>query len=104
MTFLDAVRTRAGASRRRLVFPESGDARMLAAVTEIARTGIADPILVLDPAAPQTHAAARATGLPVVDPTADPRAERVAGELVEVRGRKGLRREQATQLARSPLY
>jgi phosphate acetyltransferase len=104
VTFLDAVRTRAGASRRRLVFPESADARTLAAVTEIARTGIADPILVLDPAAPDTHAAARVTGLSIVDPTADPRAERVAGELVEVRGRKGLRREQATELARSPLY
>jgi phosphate acetyltransferase len=104
VTFLESVRTRAGASRRRLVFPESADARTLAAVAEIARLGMADPILVLDPAAPATHAAARGTGVAAVDPASDPRAERVASELLVARGRKGVSRAKAAELARLPLY
>jgi phosphate acetyltransferase len=104
VTFPDTARTRASAARRRLVFPESADARTLAAVAEIAHLGIAEPTLVLDPAAPKTHTAARETGLPVVDPTSDPRAERVVSELVAARGHKGLTRDRAAQLARLPLY
>jgi phosphate acetyltransferase len=104
VTFLEAVRTRAGASRRRLVFPESADARTVAAVVEIARLGIADPILVLDPAVPETHVAARVTGLPVVDPASDPRADRLASDLLGGRGRKGLTPARARELARTPLF
>jgi phosphate acetyltransferase len=104
VTFLEAVRARASASRRRLVFPESADERTRVAATEVARLGIADPILVLDPAAPQTHDAARATGLPVLDPAADPRTDRVASDLLAARGRKGVTPTRASELARSPLY
>jgi phosphate acetyltransferase len=104
VTFLEAVRTRAGASRRRLVFPESSDARTLAAVAEIARLRIADPILVLDPTAPQTHAAARATGLPVVDPASDPRVEQLVTDLLATRGRRGLTRARALELSRTSLF
>jgi phosphate acetyltransferase len=104
VTFLEAVRARAGASRRRLVFPESADARTVAAVVEIAYTRIADPILVLDPAAPETHVAAMAAGVPVVDPGSDRRAERVVDDLLAARGRKGLTRARAEELARLPLY
>jgi phosphate acetyltransferase len=104
VTFLEAVRARAGASRRRLVFPESGDVRTLAAVAEIARLGIADPILVLDPAAPETHDAAMAAGVPVVDPASDGRVERAVDDLVAERGHKRLTRARAQELARLPLY
>ena len=104
MTFLEAVRARAGASRRRLVFPESADARTRSAVAEVARLRIADPILVLDPAAPTTHVAAMAAGVPVVDPAADARLSRVVDELLALRGHKGLTRARAEALARLPLY
>ncbi|MDQ3949461.1 MAG: phosphate acyltransferase, partial [Gemmatimonadota bacterium] len=104
MTFLEAVRTRAGASGRRLAFPESADARTLAAVARIARLRIADPVLVLDPAAPETHAAAKATGVPVVDPAADPRVDQLASDLLAARGRKGLTGARAAELARTPLF
>jgi phosphate acetyltransferase len=104
VTFLEGVRARAGASRRRLVFPESADVRTLAAVAEIAHLRIADPILVLDPAAPETHVAATATGVRVVDPASDPRIERVVDDLLAARGSKGLTRAGAEELARLPLY
>lgn len=104
MTFLETVRARAAASRRRLVFPESGDERTLAAVAEIAHAQIAQPILVLDPLAPATHDAVRALGVETVDPASDSRAERIAGELYAARARKGLTLARARALARTPLY
>jgi phosphate acetyltransferase len=104
VTFLEEVRTRASASRRRLVFPESGDSRTLAAVMELARLGTVEPLLVVDPAAPKTHPAVAATGVPVVDPTADVRAEGVAEDLLAARAHKGLTRDRALELARTPLY
>jgi phosphate acetyltransferase len=104
VTFLDEVRTRAAASRRRIVFPESADPRTLAAVAELARLRIVDPVLILDPAAPETHTAAAAIGVALVDPDADERRSRVAGELLEARARKGLTADRAAALARTPLY
>jgi phosphate acetyltransferase len=104
VTFLEAVRARAGASRRRLVFPESADGRTLAAVAEIAHLRIADPILVLDPRAPHTYAAAMTAGVPVVDPASDRRAERFVDDLLAARGHRGLTRTRAQELARLPLY
>jgi phosphate acetyltransferase len=104
VTFLETIRTRASASQRRLVFPESADDRTLAAVAEIAHLGIAEPVLVLDPLAPQTHLRARALGVEMVDPSSDRRAERVASELLAARARKGLTPARAAELARDPLY
>ena len=48
VTFVEKIRSRAKALQRRIVFPESGDERVLAAATEIARLGMATPILVVD--------------------------------------------------------
>ena len=104
MTFLEQVRTRASASRRRLVFPESADPRTRAAVAEIVRLRIAEPLLVLDPAAPDTHEAAALTGAAVIDPLTDGRRERIERELLTLRAKKGLTRERAAELARTPLY
>jgi len=104
VTFLEAVRTRAGASRRRLAFPETADARTLAAVAEVMRLRIAEPLLVLDPAAPETHDAVASVGAPVVDPASDPRVEQLVSDLLFARGRKGLSRARALELARRPLF
>jgi phosphate acetyltransferase len=104
VTFLEVVRARASASRRRLVFPESADERTVKAVGEIAHLRMAQPILVLDPLAPASHAAANRLGVPTVDPASDPRAERLASELFTTRSRKGLTMARAKELARTPLY
>jgi phosphate acetyltransferase len=54
------LRARAGRTRRRIVLPESGDPRTLAAVRTLVADRIADPLLVLDPDQPATQAAVRA--------------------------------------------
>jgi phosphate acetyltransferase len=102
--FLESVRTRASALSRRIVFPESADDRTLDAVTALKALGIVEPVLVLDPAMPGSHAKALATGMPCVHPGDDPRRVAVAATLLEVRSRKGMTAESADQYARHPLY
>ncbi|HEX9127633.1 MAG TPA: phosphate acyltransferase [Gemmatimonadaceae bacterium] len=59
MSFIERIRERATALERRIVFPESGDERIIAAAREIARAGMAIPILVVD-GPPLAEAATRA--------------------------------------------
>jgi phosphate acetyltransferase len=60
-TFVERIRRRATELKRRIVFPESGDERILAAASEMARTGMAIPVLVVD--GPPLAEAAGRTGL-----------------------------------------
>lgn len=48
MTFVEQIRQRASGLKRRIVFPECGDERVLSAAVEIARTGMATPLLAVD--------------------------------------------------------
>ena len=59
MTFIERIRQRATALKRRIAFPETGDERILSAAIEIAKAGIATPLMVVD-GPPQAEAAARA--------------------------------------------
>jgi phosphate acetyltransferase len=107
VSFLDEVRIRASATRRRVAFPESADERTLRAVVELARQRVVAPVLVLDPARPDTHAAARALtqdGVEIIDIERDPRTDQTAGQLLAARRAKGLTDERANELARTPLY
>ena len=102
MSFLERVRDRARAVRRRIVFPESADPRTLAAVAELARDGIVEPVLILDPDDLPSHAAARDTGVETLDPRDDPRRERAEADLIERRGHKGLTTADARRLSLTP--
>ena len=107
MSFLDRLRTRASAIHRRIVFPESTDARTLAAVRELATRRIVAPTLVLDPARPDSHAEAKslaALDVEIVDPATDARADWAEEELLTLRRAKGLTDSEAHRLARTPLY
>ena len=48
MTFIQEIRQRASALKRRIVFPESTDPRVVSAAREIARIGMATPLLVVE--------------------------------------------------------
>jgi phosphate acetyltransferase len=102
--FIDLVRARAARAPRRIAFPESADLRVRSAVSILARERIVEPILVLDPAAPDTHAAVRALGVETVDPTTDPRRARAVADLLAARARKGLTESAAADIAIHPLY
>ena len=95
MNFLADVQARAAASVRRIVFPESADERTRAAVAELARRRLVTPIMVLDPAAPETHDAVRALGVEVRDPATDALAVSAADRLFRERERKGLTKDRS---------
>jgi phosphate acetyltransferase len=59
--FVEKIRQRAAALKRLIVFPESGDERIMSAASEILRTGMATPLLVVD--GPPLAEAARRAGL-----------------------------------------
>ena len=103
MTFLTDLHHRASESLRRLAFAESADARVLEAARRLRREGVAAPVLVLDPANPASHEAARATGCECVDPERDPHGERLVEALILARAHKGLSLEGAQRLSRDPL-
>ena len=107
MSFLDSVRVRASATRRRIAFPESADERTLTAVEALARQRVVAPVLILDPQRPDSHAGARALqadGVEVIDPKGDPRREWAAAELLAARRAKGLSEEDAAMLAGQSLF
>lgn len=106
MSFLDEVRVRASAARRRVVFPESADERTLRAVSELAKQRVVAPVLVLDREREDTHAAVRALAsqdIEIIDPDSDPRLDDAASRLHDARRGKGLTEERAHALARTPL-
>ena len=70
--FIETIRARAKILERTIVFPEAHDDRVLAAVAALVGSGIVRPVLVLDPEAPATHAAARATGAATVEGDGSP--------------------------------
>jgi phosphate acetyltransferase len=88
----------------RILFPESWDARTLEAVRKLDHGRILDPVLVLDPARPESHAEARSAGVPVIDPSRDARAARVAEHLLVRRRARGLEPARAASLSTEPLY
>lgn len=103
-TFLEGVRTRASALSRRIVFPETGDPRTLAAVEVLRQNRIVEPVLVLDPHAPHMHERARALGVECHDPRTDPGHAELTETLMALRQRKGLSGDAAKRLAADPLF
>ncbi|MGH7622692.1 MAG: phosphate acyltransferase, partial [Gemmatimonadaceae bacterium] len=104
MTFVEDVRVRARASLHRIAFPETADDRVLAAAGEAARLGLIEPVLVLDPARPETHRAARALGLEVRDPLSDARAERVIEGALETIAARRVTKPITRELLHTPLF
>jgi phosphate acetyltransferase len=104
MSFLDGVRTRAAAQRRRIVFPEAQDPRTLAAVRTLAQLQIVEPVLITGPAmSADERRAVAALKVETRDVTDAAIAAATTDALIAARGAKGLTEESAAQLARDPL-
>ena len=103
-SFIDAIRARAAKRPRRIVFPETADMRVRTAVDFLAREAIVEPIVLLDPEAPETHASVEALGVETIDPVRDPRRARTMADLLERRANKGLSEVAADAYASTPLF
>lgn len=103
-SFTEELRVRAAAVRRRVALVESWDERVLAAARALAAGGIVEPVLVLDPSRPESHAAARAAGVEVVDTARDERRAGLAELLLARRAHRGMDEATAARLAATPLF
>ncbi len=92
------LREKARRARRRIVLPEARDPRVRAAAATLAAEGLAVPVL-LD----EGGLGDPPPGVEVVRPASDPRAERFAEELHELRRHKGMTPEEARERVRDPL-
>jgi phosphate acetyltransferase len=103
MTFVESIRARAKERPRKIVFPESMDARVAAAVIELAHYGMVEPVLVGDSDALEDIVASQ-PGIEVVDPRKDAGVDALAEHLWHRRREKGMSREEAEELALQPLH
>ena len=90
-------RLRNAPKRRKIVFPEGDDARVLEAAAHLAREALVEPILI-----GRTPANAPA-GVTFIDPATCPRAQKYAALLYEKRRSKGVTQVEAARIARGPL-
>jgi phosphate acetyltransferase len=104
VSFLDALRGRAARQPQRLAFAEVADTRVQEAALRLRDEGIAEPVLVLDPADPASHGAVVRLGLPVINPADDPRRAAIADVIHSRRARAGVTAAQAAEFARDPLF
>ena len=106
--WIDGIRARAARAPRRIVFPETADERTLAAVATLAAQRIVEPVLVLDPAAPESHQRVRdlaeRASLQLLDPATDARRERIVEALCGPSARKPLPPEAGAAASLTPLY
>lgn len=108
MEILDQLIAKARANRQRIVLPEAEEERTIKAADRALADGLADIILIGNPAKVQAHVEAfglknigKAT---FIDPENNPKAEEYAQLLQKLREKKGMTIEQARQLVKNPLY
>jgi len=105
--FLEGVRARAGAVRRRIVFPEGADERTLAAVARLQRDELVRPIL-LGPVDKTRQGLADAGGDPdaveIADPFRDPRRDELGALLHRLCAARGMTRAEADERVTDPLF
>src|SRR5579863_10300394 len=96
--FMSALVTRARKVRRRIVFSEGSDARVIEAAARLAREGVVEPILIGKAPSPAP------AGLRFVDSATSDSVRKYAQIFYERRRAKGITYTEAEALARRPLY
>jgi phosphate acetyltransferase len=107
MKVLNDIISNAKKAKKRIVLPEGLEPRMLRAADIILRDGIARLILLGNPDQIRSEAeklGANISQATLVDPKTDPRREKYAAMMTEIRKSKGLTTEEALHLLDDPLY
>ena len=99
MAYIDTIKDRARAARKKIVLPESEDERIYKAAEQILKEDFADLVII-----GSAEEISKFSGqydiskAEIVDPATDPRTEAYIDKLVELREKKGMTKEQATEL------
>ncbi len=107
MKVLQEIIANARKAQKRIVLPEGLEPRTLRAADIILKEGIARLIILGKPEQVKEEAEKLGVNLQkatLVDPATDPRREKYAAMMVEIRKNKGLTREEALALLDNPLY
>ena len=97
--FIDKIKERARQNKKVIVLPESEDARTYAAIERVLKEDTADVILVgTDELVAEKGAGYDISGAKVVDPAKFEKMDEYIDTLVELRKKKGMTREQASDL------
>ena len=108
MKLLQEIKERAQQNPQRIVLPEGTEPRTLEAANSVLRDKVAKLILIGNPA--EINRLAEEKGYTyikeatIVDPENNPNLEKYATLLAELRKSKGMTIEEATRLAKDPLY
>ena len=108
MALIENIIARAQSCRQRIVLPESLEERTITAADRAIADGIADIILIGNPA--EIAAKAAELGLKhigqatIIDPATSEKTEEYANLLYELRKNKGMTPEEAHKLVHNPLY
>lgn len=99
MGFIDVIKERARADKKVIVLPESEDRRTYEAAEQIMKEGIADIVIVgTEEQVAEVGAGLDLTGVKVVDPAKNEKTAEYIDKLVELRSKKGMTKEQATEI------
>ncbi|MDD3361596.1 MAG: phosphate acetyltransferase [Hespellia sp.] len=102
MGFIDEIKARAKESKKVIVLPETEDERTYNAAEQVLKEGTADIILVGNTDQINEMSAGHdLTGAKIVDPATCNKTEAYIEKLVELRQKKGMTKEQATEILMS---
>src|SRR5512146_1180997 len=104
VSFIDDLRRRAAARRRRIAFPECGDERTQTAMHRLKSLGIVEPVAVLPSDAGELRRAFTEAEISCIAPAEDPRLAAVTDLLLRRRAARGLSAAEAGVLAQDPLF
>ena len=107
MGIIDEIKAKARRNVKTIVLPEGDERRTLLASQILKSEGIAEPVLLGDPAAVRAaalSAGADITGIGIIDPANSEKAEAYAQLLYELRKEKGVTPEKAAALVKDPMY
>jgi len=101
MHLVDQIKAKARKNLQTVVLPEGYDDRMVQAAGQIVKDGLAKVVLLGNPDTLQARAkelGASLDGVTLLDPKTAPKLDTYVDELVELRKKKGLSREEAKKL------
>lgn len=108
MKLLQEIKERAQSNPQRIVLPEGDEPRTLEAANTVIKDKVAEIILLGNPEKIMALAAEKGFDYikqaTIIDPENNPELEKYATILCEIRKKKGMTMEEATRLAKDPLY
>ncbi|HEX2956164.1 MAG TPA: phosphate acetyltransferase [Chitinispirillaceae bacterium] len=107
MELMNSFYERAKKLKKTILFPEGTEPRTIKAVSEIARTGLARPILIGEKSQVEAKAASEGVsleGITIIDPPKDPRYDMYVNKFYELRKAKGMTIEKAYETLKDPVY